>query len=287
MFKPPKYDVNAAFAADSRIRAKNNESRSWEQAYRNRDAEYDRLAEKYQMWIKVIEYNAEANIYGSTGMTWSGYTNAPYHELRLYMMQMVAEITGNQLAGLQMPYGYWPVRQNSLASLTDAQRKEINLRLLCRMEWIDYGLHSSVMAKFGAMLVEALLSPTKENAHLRTRGLNEAFVKEQKAYNAICEQAQDVTQGERVRAEFEAERYAFWKGKLRYSYIDNKFQPSAIQTRKAIPDIRTDLHLPAGRLARDFGINIATGKPATCYSEWLATGVQSGSRDAKMATWVL
>lgn len=243
--------------------------------------------------LGAINHNAKMFRAGTAGITLTGYTNTPSVELAIYRNDLVAKAKGvaPQLTD-GMPFTLTSPNTLGLREkLTVAQREDINLRLLARMEWIDWCQHVDVIARFGQLSLEAFLNPTAANAAIRSRELQQAFAKEAKQYNDLREQAMNIanceegsrhqSMGERIRQQFEEERYRFWKGKVRFknSNGDNGTRrvPCTDSTLKANPNIRFDLHLPAGRLLQQFGLNIATGKPGKVYHERFVINQLSGT----------
>lgn len=65
---------------------------------------------------------------------------------------------------------------------------------------------------------------------------------------------------------------------------DKELYPTP-ETHKNNPAQRFDLHLPAGRLARDFGINIETGTKADCYRKDSAATIIVGYGQSNGYSW--
>src|SRR5690606_28559150 len=134
----------------------------------------------------------------------------------------------------------------------------------------------------------AMLNPTPETAHLRGRRLLDAFVKESSEYHALRERAMNYEESEAVRDAFEQERFDYWNGRMVFGMsetVEGRPFPSSAETRKLHPDQRFDLHLPAGRLARDFGINIETGEKADCYQPYTAADIEVGYGKSDATFW--
>lgn len=283
MLKP----TSAQFVRDHH--AENN-ARKWQRHANSLDAEVDSLT--YQLknerarhveTCALANENAVANRLASEGNTVAGYTNNLAQEMMLLRNDLAQKFAGGKdgHTAYSLPFGWAPGRKECLGRLSQAQRKEINLRLMCRAEWYDWCMHADVMAKFGAMMVAAFLSPTEGNKHLRDRALAERFTEESRAYHEARDRAMNTDHGVDMRREFEEERYRYWLPLIRYGYDaqNNRPFPSSDETLKTWPTIRFDLHLPAGRLAKEFGVNIATGEKAHCFREVLAGAFQSGNDD--------
>jgi hypothetical protein len=158
-------------------------------------------------------------------------------------------------------------------------RKYINLRMMCRAEWYDWCLHIDVLAKASQAVVKAMMDPTKENAVLRSRSYLNDLDAEITAYHALRDQAMDVTTGVAIRDAFEAERVEFWNDKIRfYTNVENRNcpVPNTELTAKDNPGIRFDLHLPAGRLTKKWGVDIITGKKSEYFRNIQAASIESG-----------
>lgn len=239
--------------------------------------------------INLINENADANRLASGGNTVAGYTNNLAQEMMLLRNDLVhgyaGHLGGNP--GLAMPFGYSHGRHKALMSLTQEQRREINLRLMCRAEWYDWCMHVEVMSKFGMHVTAAFLNPAPHNAHIRNRDLLERYQHESERYHRLRDRAKTLAEGEALRNQFEQERYQFWKPRIRYGNnpTSNCPFPSTEETRKAWPDIRFDLHLPAGRLAQAFGVNIETGEKARVYRERTAGAILGGNLDRPASAW--
>lgn len=261
-----------------------NDLREWKDWGNSKEAQVAQLN-------AVINDNAAGNRLASTGITVAGFTNNLAQEMLLLRHNLVRQYAGDgNHQDIALPFGQPGNRAAAYARLTMQQRKEINLRLLCRAEWYDWCLHTDALAKFGALLADAFLNQSPENAHIRNRKLVEAYKEESRLYHAARERAMDVRYGDQERAQFEAERYHYWKGRIHYMHNPNNNNcpvPSPTVTRQHRPGERFDLHLPAGRLARDFGVNIATGQKADCYREKSAASLLSGQADNNGTGWYI
>lgn len=301
MFKPTSTDWTSrgqARRSDSDARHATSVTNHNAQVAREAQAEANSLRKDRDRLQGAINHNAKMFRAGTEGITLTGYTNTPSVELAIYRNDLVAKAKGvaPQLTD-GMPFTLTSPNTLGLREkLTVAQREDINLRLLARMEWIDWCQHVDVIARFGQLSLEAFLNPTAANAAIRSRDLQQAFAKEAKQYNDLREQAMNIanceegsrhqSMGERIRQQFEEERYRFWKGKVRFKDFNieggiRRF-PCTDSTLKANPGTRFDLHLPAGRLLQQFGINIATGKPGKVYHERFAINQFAGT-----ANWLV
>lgn len=269
----------------------------WQNYARNLEgtlAEWDAWAKNAEAKISklndIVNENAVGNRLASTGITVAGFTNNLAQEMMLLRHDLVRKYAGDgKEQDVALPFGEPGNRAAAYGRLTMEQRKEINLRLLCRAEWYDWCLHSDALAKFGALLADAFLDQSPANAHIRNRKLVEAYKEESRLYHAARDRAMDVRYGDQERAQFEAERYRHWKGRIHYR-SDNDHNapiPSPTITRQHRPQERFDLHLPAGRLARDFGVNIATGQMADCYRELGAAAIKAGQADYNGTGWYI
>ncbi len=263
---------------------------AWELEARNKEitANHNSLVNKYNHAINLLRDANEAGQVASRGVAVAGYTNNMALELLMLRFELMAGLSDGNMSYAGLPFGNHQHRVEQAKQITLDQRKFINLRLLCRMEWYDWCLHNDVMAKFGAMVMAALLNPTPENAHLRGRRLLEAFGKESREYHALRDRAMNYEESEAIRDAFEEERYNYWNGRIAFGVQEdnnNAPYPSPTETRKRHPDQRFDLHLPAGRLARDFGINIETGAKADCYRKGSAASMLVGYGQANGGAW--
>ncbi|GGY36680.1 hypothetical protein GCM10011297_07220 [Bacterioplanes sanyensis] len=231
----------------------------------------------------------------SNGLAVAGYTNNLAQELMLYRAQLVFAALGldpnderfkrvppELCLGLQ---GKHTPETLGERALNDGEIREINLRLLCRMEWYDWCLHDRVLSKAENLVLNALLNPSNANAHLRGRAFCDALKGEVDTYHQLKDRAMTVEDAHNgpnstsaiMRRQFEQERYRFWQqNRIQFGYYEGKPFPSSKETLKVNPKARFDLHLPAGRLARDFGIDIETGRKVSNYRGTTAACVLSG-----------
>ena len=262
---------------------------AWE--LENSKAEVERhlreLQSKHNTLLSVINDADEAGQVAGRGVVVAGYTNNMAMELLRLRFQLFAALTDGSWSYAGLAFGNLPSRVEQAKRLTPENRRYINLRLLCRMEWFDWCLHNDVMAKFGALVTNAFINPTPENAHLRGRRLLEAFGKESTEYHALRDRAMNYEESEAIRDAFEEERYNYWHSRIVFGVNekDGTPFPSSAETRKKNPDQRFDLHLPAGRLARDFGVNIATGEKADCFRPYTAADIVTGYGKSDASFW--
>ncbi len=305
MFKPSDLN-NGAWMREAHTRQQLNESRSnesvlehnvgvWKRYAKkleNRKAEVEEhlreLQSKHNTLLSVINDADEAGQVAGRGVVVAGYTNNMAMELLRLRFQLFAALTDGSWSYAGLAFGNLPSRVEQAKRLTPENRRYINLRLLCRMEWFDWCLHNDVMAKFGALVTNAFINPTPENAHLRGRRLLEAFGKESTEYHALRDRAMNYEESEAIRDAFEEERYNYWHSRIVFGMsetVEGRPFPSSAETRKKNPDQRFDLHLPAGRLARDFGVNIATGEKADCFRESTAALMFVGYGESNGSGW--
>lgn len=217
----------------------------------------------------------EVQALSSQGITLPAYTNNLAHEM--YILR--DELLNMPAPG---PFAWGKEKQKRLAALSVAERREINMRLLCRAEWFDWCNHADVIAKFNTALLGAQMNPTEANKHLRQKDMLTYYHKACEDYFRIRDQAMEPALGEKVRAAFERERYAFWKNQLRFSLngaIEATY-PSFTETVKIIPSLRPDTYLVGGKVVEKFGLHIGTLKPAKYYRDCLASyEVCSGVND--------
>lgn len=261
-------------------------------------AENERLRDLGDEWFyyakkleKIVKNNNEFCHKTNHGIVVAGYTGNPAHEIAVYKAQLICEHTGISKNGIssEMPREAF-IFSPQVPRLSEAQQKELNLRLLCRMEWIDWCMHVQVMSNFAGLLAEAFLNPTDANKPMRNRAFVQGFTRENRIYHAMRTEAMDVTKSERVRSNFEDARYKYWVSRIGYEhskkYNDNGYLcPTTRATRALCPTQPLDLHLPAGRLARDHGISLATGKPSAYFREELASSQPFGHDNDIMGQW--
>lgn len=293
MFKPSDMQSGATFHAQMNAdiasrQARNNASvaESWRSHAHALERKYDNLAnmkEGYRHERNTLVNYAKENGLKlkelSQGNTVAGYTNNIVVELLQYRQFLAAKACNiDVVAFVGMPFGvYYSSKFKNVdeqrAMLSDAQRKEINLKLFCRIEWYDWCMHSDVLAKFGAILANAFLNPSKDNAHIRSRPLVEFFNEESRVYHSTRDKAMNPQFGNGVRNDFEKARFNYWVNRMGYNYASTEHKPPCPATKKihAInPEQRLDLHLPAGRIAEKFGVNIETGEKADRYRKYTA-----------------
>ena len=243
----------------------------------------------------------------SHGLAVAGFTNNLAQELMLYRAQLVFAALGLdpneerfQRIPAELRFGlqgkHTPESQGERA-LNDGEIREINLRLLCRMEWYDWCLHDRVLSKAENLVLNALLNPSDANAHLRDRAFCVALKGEVDTYHQLKDRAMTVEDAHNgpnatsaiMRRQFEQERYRFWQqNRIQFGYYEGKPFPSFKETRKVNPEVRFDLHLPAGRIARDFGINIETGAKSDRYRDKHTAGcVLGGSNGSESADFFI
>ncbi|UZK02445.1 hypothetical protein [Venatoribacter cucullus] len=263
---------------------------AWELEARNESLldKCNNAVDKHNHLYDLLKDTNEAGMVAGRGVVVAGYTNNMAMELLRFRFQLMAQLTDGNWNYAGLAFGKLSNRHAQAKQISFEDRQYINLRLLCRMEWFDWCLHNEVMAKFGAMVTAAMLNPTPETAKLRGRRLLDAFVKESSEYHALRERAMNYEESEAVRDAFEQERFDYWNGRIVFGMskaVEGRPFPSSAETRKLHPDQRFDLHLPAGRLARDFGINIATGDKADCYREGTAALIFLGYGESDGSTW--
>lgn len=232
--------------------------------------EYDALLDKKNLWEALARDNAHDNRLASQGNTVAGYTNNLAQELNIFKGELLHHFYTNAHPDtkLALPTGYNPKRAEAYGQMSMEHRKYINLRVMCRAEWYDWCLHVDVLAKASQAVVNAMMAPSDENTAIRNRGYLTDLKHESEMYHRMRDEAMDENKGVAIRDRFETERMAFWKDKVRY-YIDTEDRnipiPKTNLTAEANPGIHFDLHLPAGRLTKKWGIDIITGKPANCF----------------------
>jgi hypothetical protein len=227
------------------------------------------LVERYRY---LAAFDGQRLLEATQGITVSGYTNNPAHELEICIAEQL-----NITDLITDPHEYTNARADIIKTLTPEQKKTINLKLLCRMEWIDWCLHADVLAKFGAEVTDAFINPTETNKLLRNKKMLSFYTKASKEYHALRELAMDPVTGEGVRAEFEDKRFNFWKDKIQYKYWDDGvICPNTDLTLAKHPDISLDSHLIAGQIAELFEINIHTLKKDICFRATLAQCIPHG-----------
>ncbi len=305
MFKPSDLNTGAwiregQLRQDARVAAHNisvleDDLDSWRRhasklKARNKELlnDYNGLVDDFNHLYDLLIDANEAGMVAGRGVVVAGYTNNMAMELLRFRFQLLAQLTDGKWNYAGLAFGNLSNRHAQAKQISFEDRQYINLRLLCRMEWFDWCLHNEVMAKFGALVTAAMLNPTPETAKLRGRRLLDAFVKESNEYHALRERAMNYEESEAVRDAFEQERFDYWNGRMVFGIQEdnnNAPYPSPAETRKLHPDQRFDLHLPAGRLARDFGINIETGEKADCYRKSSAAAMFVGYGNSNGGTW--
>lgn len=250
------------------------------------------LRHEHALWQAYVHENAKGNRLASEGNTVAGYTNNLAQELCILKFDLMHEFWAHSHPNtkLALPYSGLPERYETYKQMSMEHRKYINLRMMCRAEWYDWCMHIEVLAKASQAVVKAMMNPTPENASLRNRAYLVDLNREIDAYHDLRNRAMDVTQGVKLRDLFEQERMGFWKDRIRY-YINTENRncpvPKTDLTAQANPGIRFDLHLPAGRLTKNWGIDITTGKPAQCFRDNNAGGVYSGEEGFTAASFYL
>lgn len=209
----------------------------------------------------------EIQALSAQGITLPAYTNNLAHEM--YILR--DELLNMPAPG---PFAWGKEKQKRLAALSVAERREINMRLLCRAEWFDWCNHADVIAKFNIALLGAQMNPTEANKHLRQKDMLTYYHKACEDYFRIRDQAMEPALGEKVRAAFERERYAFWKNQLRFIADKGETEatsPSFTESKKYSPTLRPDTYLVGGKVVEKFGLHIGTLKPAKYFQEYLAS----------------
>ncbi len=259
----------------------NNEWANHAQNIKNDNAS---LIDKLNYNVYMVErYQDLANeagvmlITANKGNTVAGFTNSPAQEMELLIAQLlkISHLVSD-------PHEYWNHRAKAVANLSVSEKKEVNLMLLCRMEWIDWGLQVDVLAKFGAAVTEAFLNGN--NNQIRNRELLSYYTQTSKEYHVLRDKAMDPNQGVTIRADFESTRYNYWKNKVRYKHFsDGTVCPNAKLTLEADPDITLDSHLIGGIIAEKFGINIRTLKKDVCFIPYLAHKISNGLENENLS----
>lgn len=288
MFKSSDMQSGATFHAQMNAdrasrQASNNASvaQSWRSYAHTLERKYNNLASVKEAYRHerntLVDYAKDNGLKLkelSQGNTVAGYTNNIVVELLQYRQFLAAKACNiNVVAFVGMPFGvhYDSEFKNvdeQREMLSDAQRKEINLKMFCRIEWYDWCMHADVLAKFGAILAHAFLNPSKDNAHIRSRPLIEFFNEESRVYHSTRDKAMNPQFGNGVRNDFEKARFNYWVNRMAYDYPNSGHRPPCPNTQDILainPNQRLDLHLPAGRIAEKIGINIETGEKADRY----------------------
>ncbi len=271
-----------------RQRLQNSKSNQANRNARNSEAHANslenklRVANDYKDWYEMLLGEAGTRlINASTGITIAGYTNNPAFEIE----HLIGELLGISLFVGSDPIHYCKRRDEIITSLTDAQKKDINLKLMCRMEWIDWCLQVDVLAKFGAEVTDAFINPNDDNKILRNKSMLSFYTNASKEYHALREQAMNSDKGESIRTQFEQGRYDFWKNKIQYKYWDDgTICPNADLTLEAHPEISLDSHLIAGQIAERFEVNIGTLKQDVCYRPYLTQLLKDGLGNGDMSS---
>lgn len=285
------YYSGLASNAQARLRQEQGHSEDLEREnnrllnkYNNLVDEYNALLDKKAHLEKFVNHNDEYCRTIAKGNVVAGYTGELSQESNFLKWELVKQLTGStrHLPDATLAGSGTPLRLTEAKSLTQEQREYINLRLLCRAEWYDWCMHVEVLSKATNLVVRAFMAPSDANKHVRSRRYVEDLNAEVDAYHAKREQAMDLTHGESVRHAFEAERFDYWKDKVRYE-IDRESNNSptlrSVLIQQATPNVRFDLHLPAGRLTQQWGFDITSGKPAKCFRDYLAIGINTGYED--------
>ena len=209
----------------------------------------------------------------SHGNTVTGFTNSSETELEM----LAAHLLG--ITDLFCdPHQYWKQKYKIVKALSEKQHKAINLRMLCRMEWMEWCQQVDVLAKFGAAVIDAFIH--KNNEHIRSKALLCFFTKASERYHSLRTQAMNLRTGDKIRAEFESTRYDFWKDTIRFKrHDDGVICPNANLTLEANPDISLDNYLIGGQITHEFGINIRTLRKDVCFKTELSHSRSSGIKD--------
>jgi len=244
-----------------------------------------RVANDYKDWYEMLLGEAGTRLCkASTGITVAGFTNNPAFEIE----HLIGELLGISDFVISDPIRYCKRRDEIITSLTDVQKKDVNLKLLCRMEWIDWCLQVDVLAKFGAEVTNAFINPNDDNKILRNKSMLSFYTKASKEYHTLRELAMNPDKGESIRAQFEQGRYDFWKNKIQYKHFEGGYVlPSSDLTIEAHPDISLDSHLIAGQIIERFEINIGTLKKGVCYRTRLAQSIPNGMQDGNIGRWYI
>lgn len=247
---------------------------------RELEKDYDEVVARSNERRRALIEEAGGNMWGTQGLTHAGYTNNLDREVQLVVNHWVLHYAPLSDPSYPDRYctGYLTEGQEYARSrLTEAQKRDINLRALCRMEWFDWCMHSNVMTK---ALLDMSLGYYKDHKKVRHQ-LRLQGVK----FANMQERAMHIETAEEERAKFEQARYDYWKGEGNIQFKrdpdDGVWCPSTDATRAVNPDARFDLHLPAGIIAMKTGINIATRKEARCFRNRLAASILGGCKDKK------
>ncbi|MFL0805877.1 MAG: hypothetical protein K6L60_01170 [Oceanobacter sp.] len=290
MFKPGNTDYQAIAAARAHASNANNLQ---QEVYRLNDIIDDLVAENRRLKNKVgrleavvemAEENALATREATEGNTVTGYTNNPATDLLVYGQELVKKYTRSNvnMPSYTLPWGTLPDKDAVYDGLTLESIKGINLRLLCRAEWIDYCRHSMDMARFGFHVIMAFLKPSESNAHIRNKKLLNFYAYNAQQYFKTIDKAMNPETGEEARAEFEQKRYVFWQKHVRYgiSKAQKRPYPSEKAIRSAFPDLCLNRYLVGAMIANVYGVHIGTGEKATEYRKegagLMPSGVLSG-----------
>ena len=289
MFKPGNTDYQAIAAARAHASNANNLQ---QEVYRLNDIIDDLVAENRRLKNKVgrleavvemAEKNAHVTRETTKGNTVTGYTNNPAVDLAVYGDDLVRKYTRSSvnMPSHTLPWGTLPDKDAAYDGLTPESIKEINLRLLCRAEWIDYCRHSMDMARFGFHVIMAFLKPSEGNAHIRNKLLLNFYAYNAQQYFKAIDKAMNPETGEEARAEFEQKRYVFWQEHVRYGISKrNRPYPSEKAIRSAFPDLCQNRYLVGAMIANVYGVHIGTGEKATEYRKegagLMPSGVLSG-----------
>jgi hypothetical protein len=267
MLRPRQPD----YAAQSRASSAETEARSLQQeVYRLRR----KLAHTEALGEAAVEESG-GNAIGTNGLTLAGYTNNLDREIQLVINHWVlhyAPLADECHRDRYCTYYLTEGQKFARSRLSVGHKKDINLRVLCRMEWFDWCMHNHVMVQ------AALALP-----HIKDMKLKLMARTQVRKYLNTYKQAMDYSQSEKVRADFEELRYDYWRGKGNIQFEqdpkDGVWFPSTKATLAANPEARFDLHLPAGKIAEKFGINIETMEPAKRYRDKIAGSILGGLKN--------
>lgn len=249
---------------------------------------FNALAESKEYWEALARENANGNKWSSNGNTVAGFTNNLAQEIAILRGELTQELSKNKKdVGLALPYGRISERTKATNALTQGNKNYINLRLLCRIEWYDWCQHVEVLAKASQASLNAFLEPNATNSALRKKEYIQDLKLESEQYHALRDAAMDPKQGEKIRADFEQERYKFWESRLRIAKQPDKYDkrtPDMIAAKLDNPGLRFDLHLPAGRLAAKWKIDITTGNNTDYFRELDAANTLSAGIGTQKAS---
>lgn len=282
---PSTYAAQArAASSDAEARELRNEVASLRRQLAEARAQTEMLAEA------AVEESG-GNAVGTNGLTLAGYTNNLDREIQLVINKWAlhyAPLSKECHRDRYCTYYLSEGQAFARSRLSVEHKKDINLRVLVRMEWFDWCMHSHVLGKALldlANLTDRGVAPDLAKtlaSKLRVKGLS---------YFKRYQKAMKYEHSETMRKEFENARYRYWRreGNIQFEQDpkDGVWFPSTKATLAANPEARFDLHLPAGQIAAEFGISIETWKPTKRYRNSMAGNIAGGSGAGNSGGWFI